>query len=109
MKKVGQKIDLFFETTLWKVIMWTIEIIAVIALFVMFLDVSSTIMENFTPEQMQLFQRAMDNKVIVPFSAIMCAGFVLIGYVFLNLHRWSHKMDIKELKKRIQELEACQE
>lgn len=103
----------FFETTLGKVIMWTMEIITVIALLCPLLYMTVFTPINFTPEQMELFHRIMDNKnmnvVVLPWISMMCAGFVLAGYLLLNMYRWLHRLDIKELKLKIKQLEAGEE
>jgi hypothetical protein len=93
----------------FKVIMWTVEIISVVALFVMLLFFSVQITERFTPEQMDLFHRAMDNRVMAPVCGIMFAFFVPTGYLMLNIYRWQHRSDIKELKLKIKQLEAGEE
>lgn len=107
--KTGEKINRFFETTLGQAILWTVEIIAVIVVFCTMLYASASASMRFTPEQMELFHRIIDNKsmnvVVFPWLALMCAGFVLVGYMMLNLYRWLERSEIKELKLKIQELE----
>lgn len=92
-----------------KAMVWTVEILTVIALMVPLLFMAVKTQETFTPAQMDFYQQVMNTKmkvIITPFIALTFAMIVPLWYLILNVHRWKYNSEIKKLKLKIQELEG---
>lgn len=93
-----------------KIILWVLEVAVVVGIIAMFMTTSITTYERFTPEQLSLFkQLADDSAVMVPTTMLLLSGIVFTIYFLLILNRWLNVSEVRQLRKKIQELEACQE
>ncbi|MMZ53485.1 hypothetical protein D1872_152740 [compost metagenome] len=93
-----------------KIIFWVLEVAVVVGMMAMFMVTSIITYKRFTPEQLSMFkQLADDSTVMVPTMMLFLSAIVFTIYIILILNRWLNVSEVRQLRKKIQELEAYQE